>query len=213
MGTTFTYKYDNAVYTIPSAAYYIISESIDFDTALSTIVLSEGIIEGSKYAAGFEKAQNYSDTDMGMIADTDVVHLVMPGWSLLGSTQAQFYVQVANTQGVVYNFTTDDNLDVSREIVLKLPFKRIDAGADTVDIQVYLDYWELDGSDKTFVWDAVADTLPAVAVGKFGKKEFTIPANTLPADASVDFYFTINEVGKVIRAHPITYKYHFKRSV
>lgn len=213
MGETFDYKYVDVVFNIPQANYYVISEEINYDKAQSTLILSEGLLEISKYASSYERPQNYSDAYATEIYETDLIPLVIPGWTLLGSTQAQWFVVIANNQGVIYNVTTDEKLDISRDIVIKVPFKRIDAGGDTISIEVYLDYWELDGSAKTFVWAGIADTLPAGAVNRFGEKEFIIPAGTLPASASVDFYFVIKEAGKSIWAHPISYRFFQKRSV
>ena len=56
MGTTIKYDFVNAVYNVPEGNYYVIFEAIDFDKNKNTIILSEGLIEDSKYASTYEKS-------------------------------------------------------------------------------------------------------------------------------------------------------------
>ena len=148
MGTTIKYDFVNAVYNVPEGNYYVIAEGIDFDKNKNTIILSEGLIEDSKYAATYEKNVEYADTYASQIYDTDFITIdltLRPG----AGTAAWWYYGIKlparedNGLGYIY---IDDSVDESRGMTLDLCFRNGSHGARTTDgwLQVYR--YAIDGS-------------------------------------------------------------------
>ena len=152
---------------------------------------------------------NSDGTNYILNKETDIIDIQLAVWSLLGSNQVQFFVAASAGEAVLTEFTTEEYFDVSQECVIKIPYQRDDAGGGATNISYYLDYFGHDGGVWTQIWDDVGSTLDARANGRYGIKSITIPANTIPADATFHFYIVVDS-GHVINFHPMNFIYHRK---
>ena len=213
MGTTFTYKFVNNDYNIPSAAYYVIKETMDFDTAAASIVLSEGLVETSKYSAGFEKPQNFSDTYASEIYETDI-NTVYPQVSTTGAAQTDGKFVLTNGESVFITFYIPTTIDSSRPISIHISALRVDAGADTITCSKFLARIPCDNtSDQSLIWNNIAHTWLGTTQNREEAMELTISASDVYEDNRYQFGYTINEAGKELNVYNVVIQYYIKRSV
>ena len=215
MGETFNYKYVNEVFSITQADYYIIEEAMDFDLSVSTIVLSEGLIESSKYSATYEKPENYNDSFASEIYETDIItiHPRLVGWS--GATDAYGYWNT-NAVGEIVGcrFYIEDEIDDSRDITITFLYRREDANNDTVTITKTLQHALCDGTEDawTSIWASVGDTLPADANNEFNKKIYTVSGSDVNGGHLYRIEITLQEI-RIIDYYAVSIKYYLKRSL
>ena len=218
MGTTIKYDFVNAVYNVPEGNYYVIFEAIDFDKNKNTIILSEGVIEESKYAATHEKNQEYVDSYTGEIYATER-RLGSCKLKLMGgateNTDGSIKLDAVN-EGVIFYHYLPSELDVERDIIFYIPFYRNEAGADTITMKIWIFTQPLDGlSALTDIrgtsvgYDAL--TFPASNNGTFMKTTITVDDSDLVADSYLYVNFMLNEAGKNIDIYEPKIQYFGKR--
>ena len=211
MGTTFTYKFVNAVYNVPSAAYYVIEETIDFDTAAATLVLSEGLVEGSKYAARYERPQNFSDTDGFGIWNTEITTVYLALWELAGASRSTGILLNNIGEYAQGFFITGDRVSDDHQIDITWTWVRGDAGVDTLNAEIYVAYYPLsDGTLNVITnWDAiVAEAVNGI--GHNGHYVHTIVAADVHASSKYLIAFRLNEA-RIISISTAQVEYHTKR--
>ena len=145
MGETLNYKYVDALYNIPQANYYIIFESIDFDLNENIIILSEGMIESSKYAAVYELPENYNDSFASEIYETDII---TPNLNLLpfGGSEGPYGIATIKTQYAMAWFYLPPNVDDGRDLIIDFVFRNAVHGARTTDGELLVAKYATDGS-------------------------------------------------------------------
>ena len=216
MGTTFTYKYVDTEYNIPSAAYYVVSEKMNYDRATSELVLSAGIIETSKYAQAYERPENYTDSFANEIYETDIVKIspIMKAYS--GATDEGYCISLDDVgEKVILYFFVEDEIDVDRDLTITLTYQRKDANSDTILFAKTLQYAICDGSETvwTNVWALVADATPADDWNIYNKKIFTVDSGDLVAGALYQFSYNMSEAERTVYFHDASVKYYSKRSL
>ena len=217
MGTTFDYKYVNTEYTIPQANYYIVSEKMNMDMATSVLVLSEGLMEESKYAAAYERPENYNDSYAAEIYETDI-NTVYPdikpiGGAVFGQGAGTDYGIVcnANLEGMVSYFNIDEKVDEDRGVEIKVFWTRDDVGGDTITGVFSIHRRPTDGSA---VWASVIGSTPefnACASGRGEKHESSL--NTVTNNYEYRVFLYLSEFGKGITVTEVSVRYYIKRSV
>ena len=215
MGETFDYKYTNTEFIIPQANYYIVSEKMNMDMATSVLVLSEGLMEESKYAAVYERPENYNDSFAAEIYETDYV-IINPHINNHGSDNSSGFYWESNAaaEGVGCNFYTEAEMDTTRDMTITITYQRNDANNDTVDCLKYLRYAACDGVDNawTGVWVAAAELLPADANNDYNKVVLTVSNTDINAGSLYNFYFLLNEI-RIFYWFSISVKYYIKRTL
>jgi len=216
MGETINYKYVSSPYNVPQANYYIIYEEIDFDTNENIIILSEGMIEESKYAAAYERPENYNDSFAAEIYETDLVtiHPTLKGNATI--TEGYLYL-IMNAPGeeVLAHFYIEPEIDEGRDVTMTFLYSREDGNNDTITMQISLNYIVCDGTetDWTNVWALAATTLPADALNEHNKKIFTIDSGDVAADSLYRIEFNMNEAGRTVHFYAFSVKYYLKRKL
>ena len=212
MGETINYKFVDALYNIPQANYYVIFEEINFDTNENTIILSEGMIEDSKYAAEYELPENYNDSYAGQIYETDLITVHPQVHAVSGATYTPPYTILdASGEFVAVALYIPEWCDDGRDIHIDLTAQRGDANADTIDCLYYLAMWVM-GAAPTVVWNWLADTWDETGFGAVAVQRYTIPAADVAANALYYFYFKLNEGGgDRLDVWDIAVTYHIKR--
>ena len=214
MGELFTYKYDEDTFTITSAAYYIVAEVIDFDLAVNEITLSEGLIESSKYAAGFEKPQNYQDTYAAEIYETDKITVVCGLFVGGGATREAGYIILDDAgEQVHFTFYIPDTVDNDKDIIINFAWLRGDNNNDTVAILRDVIGFACDGSGDSDVVFNDATTLPACLTLKYMHDTWTIPAADVHNNYVYKCVLELNEAAREINMVNIEIQYYIKRSV
>lgn len=221
MGTTFDFKYIDGIFDISQGNYYIIRESLDLDTMAATIVLSEGLLERSKYAGRIERPQNYSDTDWAEIYDTDI-NTVYPDMkpyktATTGAGASADYGIRADAlfEGVVSYIIIDEKVDTTRDIELKWAWTREDANADTITGGRTIHARPIDGSQPGWT---NKDTdlnieLAACATNRGQVYEHTLVAANIVAGYEYKFILEIREANRDITLTSFTIRYYIKRSI
>ena len=154
MGETFNYKYVNSVHNIPQKDYYIIREDMDYDLATATIVLSEGLVEKSKYAQRFERAEDFSDSDMSEIYETDIITFDLNLIPYLGASDHGFGVDTIKGEYCYAWFYISSNIDEARDITIDFIFKNGVHGARTTDGLLLVAKYPVDGDFTSTIIDA-----------------------------------------------------------
>ena len=124
MGETINYKFVDALYNIPQANYYVIFEQIDFDANENIIILSEGMIEQSKYAAEYELPENYNDSYASQIYDTDIYPITLyltPRGGATNYVNGGIEMNAVNEIAFCSFFTSPD-IDTTRPITIYYSF-------------------------------------------------------------------------------------------
>lgn len=211
MGETFNFKYVAGDYNIPQANYYIIKETINFDTATSVITLSEGLLEGSKYAAKYEKSFEESNVYASEIYETDI-NTVYPELYDTNGTELSDGIDL-NAVGKSVNFQLyiPSTVDPNRNIIITWLYSRVDVGGGSIDIQKYGIDITLGGGSDTF-WPSIADTLDGETQDYF-KKIWTINNTNVNDDHLYKFRLILNEADREIIVHLVCVQYYIKRSV
>jgi len=178
MGETFDYKYVNAVYNIPQANYYIISENINYDKAQSTLVLSEGLLEISKYASSYERPQNYSDSDIHQLIESNInsIDLTLENWG--GATMSGKSVNLGAVGEVAKTwFYISDNVNADKDITLTWVSRRV-VGVDTIDMEVDVGKVYTDGiTSDAWIEQNTATEFPVCSVNEAVKLEWTVDSS------------------------------------
>ena len=219
MGTTFTYKHVDGTYNVPSAAYYVIEEAIDMDTAAATIKLSDGVIESSKYAAGFEWAQNYSDSDMAEIYETDIITTDIRFIPINSVESWKGYLLGGSTGGsVIFYWLIDEQVDDTKDIVFTWTYACIDGvtGA-TIDGTLDISTRKTDGTERT-TWDVeegLGVSLPSDDDGDedIHKFSYILVAADFEASNQICVWLSITEANSQIYLQGVTAKYYIKRTL
>ena len=185
-------------------------------TGRGDYVLNTGMIDPVTFnAPGYTEADEASDNINKTLYNTDIIEVVISPYATGGATTslASVFLDAVN-EIAGFQFYIEIRTDVTRDIIIEVPFKRNDANADTIDIDKTLSHIICDGDDAgDSLWLGVADTLPACAVNKYYYKTFTIPANTLTARSHVIFSITMNEAGREVYILPSKLIYYQKREV
>ena len=187
------------------------------DTAAATIRLSEGVIESSKYAAGFEWAQNYSDVDMAEIYETDINTVYPDIYEKGGATKTEGVVYLnANDQGVRIHFNIDEKVDSDRDITITFPYSRFDTENDVVPTTKTYKQAKTDGSEVglTTTWNDIAGpNLPAEVANTYNKYVLTIPAANVNSDSLCQVYWYLDDADGAYYIYNCSVKYYIKRDV
>ena len=217
MGETFNYKYIDAVYNIPQADYYIIKEDMDYDLAASIIVLSDGLVELSKYAQRYERPENYNDSYAAEIYETDI-NTVYPG--IMPGAGAAFGLGAGGDYGVVLNtnldfvvsyFFIDTKVDESRGVEIKIFWTRDDANNDTLFGSWSVNRRPIDGSAA---WASAGGSVEDFDACVSGRGEHhPISLSTVEADYEYRVFLNLNEVARSMTITSVVVRYYIKREL
>ena len=217
MGTTFTYKHVDGTYNVPSAAYYVIEEAIDMDTGAATIKLSDGVIESSKYAAGFEWAQNYSDSFASEIYETDIITVYPnPRADTVSGASIDVYGRIqldGNGDSMLWTAYLDDKIDSTLPMTLTIVYFRVDTDGDTITGNSTVVAIATSGvsTSESVINDNTA--WEACATGQTRKMQYTLPAANISPEDYIGGNFQMLEAGKDIRISVVSLRYYIKRSL
>ena len=214
MGETLNYKFVNSLYKVPVGDYYIIFESIDFDANKNSIVLSEGLVEESQYAATYERETEYNDTYAGQIYETDIV-TVYPeiheiggsGWGT-GAGGKHGIVLNAAAEGVISSFYFPSNIDDSRDATIDMVYTRDDANNDIFAISWGITRAPVDGSAAWANVDIISPNMPARASGRADVYSYTLDSSDIDSgyEYQVAMVKTAANRDQTIQSISITYK-------
>ncbi len=132
MGETVNYKFVDALYNVPQANYYVIFEQIDYDKNLNVIIMSEGMIETSKYAAAYERSEEYTDSYASSIYATEISTVALALYPRLGAATVDNGGVQMNTIAELCEstFYVGDNIDENRDIKITCTFLITTLAAD-----------------------------------------------------------------------------------
>ena len=215
MGETFTFKYDNNEFTVPSAAYYIVSEKMNMDMATSIVTLSEGLMEDSKYAAEYEKPENYNDSFASEIYETDLVTIdlsILP-YGADASVDPYGIKIVDAGSGVFSWFYLDDKVDDSRDMIISVSLRNGANGAITFDGTLTITERDNDGSaGNNVIANVNYDFVFSESAG-YKTEDRTITSSDLTAGTILHISWFSNEAAKTGYVCNIQARYHQKRSL
>jgi len=218
MGETMDYKYVKAPYNVPQANYYIIYEHIDFDQNENIIIMSEGMIEDSKYAAGYERNAAYTDSQAAGIYATDQVPINLSLYPGSGASFDSNGITTIKDQRAHMRLYTTVNIDEDRDLILDFVFRNGLHGARTTDGALTVVKWDTDGSANSVViennlnFDAVF-----TANSGFYHKSYTLSSSDLEADHMYYMNWeneeTDNGNATTCRVTSVHATYYIKRSI
>ena len=114
-------------------------------------------------------------------------------------------------EGVGFNMYLDKNIDPDRNAILTCVFHRVDAGADTLNMNGGLTTYMTDGTlDTTSILNGVI-TWNGCAADRYEKYQYTITTG-LAAEKFLRGYFQLNEAAKEVKIKTISLRYFIKRS-
>lgn len=218
MGETLNYKYVDALYNIPQANYYIIFESIDFDLNENTIILSEGMIESSKYAAVYERPENYNDSFAAEIYETDIIITDLNLIPESGASEDGNGIQTIKTQLAVSHFYLPSNIDEDRDLIIDFVFKNHTHGARTTDGALFIRKYAADGSADGTTIENYSSFDPIFTVNSgYYHLSHTVSASDLTADNHYLIQWrndeTDNGNATICWVSTVQIKYYQKRSL
>ena len=214
MGTTIKYDFVNAAYNVPEGNYYVIFEGIDFDKNKNTIVLSEGVIEESLYAAAYERETAYNDSYASGIYATDIntIQLVLNpiGGAAWGVTGVEM---TAVNEGVDAYLTLSVKIDASRDIIID--FQHQNSTNVTVDGTLEIIRYDNDGGAGSNPVTGGAINWDYVITAFNGKKTstYTIAAADAVAGQSYKIQYLNQEAAVTNSMIGIQVRYAIKREV
>jgi len=212
MGETFTMVYDTGNYII-DGTYYIIYEELNFDTAVSIIILSEGILESSEYSKAYEPNSEEVNAYASEIYNTDVVTIfpvIREGGGATVTALGQVQCNAIN-EGVLAYFYIDANIDPSRGITLTWVWERGDANNDVVDVNRTLGWETAAGAASGVVYNFEGHTLAACDNGEMQIDIWTIDPSDLTASSKWVAAIYNNEAGRDLLFECLSVKYYLKR--
>ena len=130
MGTTIDYKFVTTVINIPQANYYIVEEIVNFEKNEHILVFSEGMVESSKYAATFEKPQEYTDAHAAEIYELDYTTIQLHPFSPDGTLTGYGWLLIPG-DFVYWGFYIPSEVDPTRAITVYMSWYE----QDELDIQ------------------------------------------------------------------------------
>ena len=214
MGETINYKFVDALYNIPQGNYYVIFEEINFDENESIIILSEGMIEESKYAATYELPENYDNSYAAQIYATDVVTVDLALKGFDGATISEESIQLDAVNEVCgISFYITDYVDANKDITIIWSFMKADLNSDATTIKKYVGANPMDNT-TAWVWNidsATADTFPTTVNSRFNKKVWTIANGDYNNGDLLRGWVQHNEAGRTIRIYNCTVIYFVRR--
>ena len=218
MGETMTMVYDLTNYSIDDT-YYIISEKMNYDTAVSTIVLSEGLLEKSAFAQRYEEAYEEVNTIASEIYETDI-NTVYPSMHPLSTTaygtgaggDVGFVINAIGEE-VIFHFYLADYLDPSRDVIITITYTRDDANSDAFNYWFTVNRMPCDASQS----DPTAVTSGAVGCdaadqGEGEKYQYTLSSANVVADNDYYVVFWRNDA-RDITVRTCTVRYYVKRAL
>ena len=215
MGETLNFKYVKGAYNIPQANYYIIEEKIpSLNTNLAIITLSEGLIESSKYAATFERAEEYNNTLATEIYETDIVTFSMFMYAGGGASYTGDGITCATNEYIRVKFYSATDLDASRDIEIRFAWYDNTGGGTTIDGELDIERYACDGgTDSTNIETSLNfDFTTTGAFGGYIDQVYTLSASDIVADTMFDIKWT-NKDATTTTVMLVQTKYYIKRSV
>jgi hypothetical protein len=215
MGETLDYKFVDSLYNVPQANYYIIFEQIDYDKNLNVIILSEGMIEKSKYAAGFER--NPTDSYASAIYDTDIVITDLNIFPYLGSDTYNG-VQTVKDQGGMSYLYLPSNIDEDRNLTIDFVFRNGGHGARTTSGELLVTKQPTDGTyDPTLIEESISFDAVFSANDAHYHKSYLLSSSDIDVGYLYFFYWknveTDNGNATICYIATIQAEYYLKRVV
>lgn len=213
MGETITIVYDLDNYSI-NGTYYIISEKMNFDTAVSELVLSDGLLEKSLYSQTYESSYEETNAIASEIYETDITTISLALYPANGAaTGSQGCVEMDNLNEVTETtFYIGDNVDTSRDIKIYFGYVPVTNFTDGhINVQYYILRWPNDCSTGTQGVLNTTEDVSCTTIGKFAveTKEVSVEANNLYL---IDFALSDNNPAE-LHCYNITVQYYIKRSL
>ena len=213
MGETLNFKYVKGEYNISQANYYMIEERIlSLNTNLAIIILSEGLIEKSKYASNFERAEEYNNTLATEIYETDKILLnasMFPGG---GAAITVNGIECELNEYVLVKIYIDPDIDDDRDIEIRFIFFGNVAGAHIWDGELDVDRYACDGSSDVTGIETNLNFDFETDDGGYNDVTYILASSDVVADNMLEIRWTNKEALTTIVVG-VQAKYYIKRTV
>ena len=216
MGETLNFKYVKGEYNIAQANYYMIEERIpSLNTNLAIITLSEGLIESSKYASNFERAEEYNNTIAAEIYETDINTIQLNMYPAAGAVYTVLGVELepaGPNESAHAHFYISDKVDPARDITITFVFQGV--GVTTVDGLLSITKQKTEGDRDTSGVEANLnfDNTFTEILGTISK-DYTLVAADITNDYNYFITYENDDNADTIFLSLIQVVYHIKRTV
>ncbi len=204
MGETFDYKYVDSVYNIPRANYYVIEERIDFGSTKSTILLSQGLAEISKYASSYERPQNYSDSYSGAIYESDITTIDL-NLRTIGGGEGATGIGLANGDSIYGDIYISSSVDPERKMIFTLIW--MTPSGDDVDGELTIEEFPCDGSSLSITHENhITHNIVECDANRYIETTYTLATANINGDSLYRIHWdNIDVSGIVISAIQVEY--------